>query len=153
MALTPSAASIGEAEANAALIVRAVNSHAELVAAVSRVAAALLNAGAALAGDLEDGAAAIEKQDYKTARRLITPLAQKNNRDAQRIMGFMYMYELGLPQDYVKAYMWWSLAAAKGDGKSGEYRDTVAKMLSKEQIADAKKRASDCVARKFKGCD
>ena len=113
----------------------------------------VLACGMAQAGDLEDGAAAIEKQDYKTARRLITPIAQRGDKDAQRIMGFMYMYELGVPRDYVRAHMWWSLAAAKGDSKSGEYRDVVAKLLTKEQIAESKKRASDCTARKFRGCD
>ena len=59
--------------------------------------------GPVAAGDLEDGAAAIENKDYKTARKLLTPLAQQGNRDAQRIMGLMYMYELGVNRDYLKA--------------------------------------------------
>ena len=117
------------------------------------VVALILNFGLARAGDLEDGAAAIEKQDYVTARRLITPLAQKGNRDGQRILGFMYMYEAGVPRDYFRAYLWWSLAAAQGDSKSGEYRDTVAKLLTAEQLAEAKKKVSECAKRKFKGCD
>ena len=116
-------------------------------------AALILNCGIAWAGDLEDGAAAIEKQDYVKARKLITPLAQKGNRDGQRILGFMYMYELGLPRDYFRAHMWWSLAAAQGDSKSGEYRDVVAKLLTPEQIAESKKKANECKQRKFKGCD
>ena len=119
----------------------------------SLVAALILNAGAAWAGALEDGAAAIERKDYVTARRLVTPIAQRGDPDGQRILGFMYMYELGVPRDYFRAHLWWSLAAAKGDSKSAEYRDIVAKLLSAEQIAESKKMASECTKRKFKGCD
>jgi len=119
----------------------------------SLVAAFSLNCGLARAGDLEDGAAAIEKQDYATARKLIPPLAKQGSRDGQRILGFMYMYEVGVPRDYPRAYLWWSAAAAQGDSKSGEYRDTVAKLLTPEQVAEAKKKISECAKRKFKGCD
>jgi TPR repeat protein len=115
-------------------------------------AVCVLGAQPASAGDLEDAVAAIDNKDYVKARKLVVPLAQKGNRDAHRILGFMYMYEAGVPQDTVKAYMWWSLAAAGGDSKSGEYRDSIAKMLTKEQIAQAKKMAADCKAQKFKGC-
>ena len=117
------------------------------------VAALALNCGAAWAGDLEDGVAAIEKKDYATARKLITPLAQRGDRDGQRVLGFMYMYEAGVPLDYVKAYVWWSLAHAGGDSKSGEYRDNVARLLTKDQLAEAKKMVSECTKRKFKGCN
>jgi TPR repeat protein len=116
------------------------------------VAAFILTCGLAVAGDLEDGAAAIEKGDYATARKLIPPIAQRGDRDGQRILGFMYMYELGVPRDYVRAYFWWSLAAAQGDSKSAEYRDVVSKLLTAAQLAEAKKKASDCKKRNFKGC-
>lgn len=120
---------------------------------LSLIAPLILNCGLVWAGDLEDGAAAIEKQDYATARKLIPPLARQGNRDGQRILGFMYMYEAGVPRDYPRAYLWWSLAAAQGDSKSGEYRDTVAKLLTAEQLAEAKKKVSECAKRKFRGCD
>lgn len=110
-------------------------------------------AAPAAAGDLEDGAAAIENKDYKKARQLLTPLAQKGNREAQRIMGLMYMYELGVPRDYLKAHMWWSLAASQRDAKAADFRDIVAKQLSAEQIAESKKMIAECTKRKFKGCD
>ena len=120
---------------------------------LSLAAVIALGTGAARAGDLEDAAAALEAKDYAKARRLVTPIAQRGDRGGQRILGFMYMYEAGVPLDYVRAYMWWSLAAAGGDSKSGEYRDSVSKILTPEQLAQAKKMASDCKARKFKGCD
>jgi len=132
--------------------------HSKLVICFRRIilmlaALLLMEAHVAQAGDLEDAAAALEKQDYATARRLVTPIAQRGDRNGQRILGFMYMYEAGVPRDYVRAYMWWSLAAASGDSKSGGYRDTVAKALTPEQLAEAKKMASDCKSRKFRGCD
>ena len=117
------------------------------------VAAFMLSLNVAWAGDLEDGAAAIDRKDYATARRLITPIAQRGDRDGQRILGFMYMYELGVSQNYVKAHMWWSLAASKGDSKSAEYRDIVVKLLTPEQLAESKKMASECTRLKFKGCN
>jgi uncharacterized protein len=119
----------------------------------SLAAVIVLVTGAAQAGDLEDAAAALESKDYAKARRLVTPIAQRGDRGGQRILGFMYMYEAGVPLDYVRAYMWWSLAAASGDSKSGEYRDSVGKILTPEQLAQARKMAADCKARKFKGCN
>lgn len=107
----------------------------------------------ATAGDLEDGAAAIENKDYKTARKLLTPLAQQGNREARRIVGLMYMYELGVPRDYLKAHMWWSLAASQRDAKAAEFRDIVAKQLTPAQLAESKKMIEECTKRKFKGCD
>ena len=119
----------------------------------SLVAALILNWGLAWAGPLEEAVAVIDKKDYATASRLVTPLAQRNNAGAQRILGFMYMYELGKPRDYIKAYMWWSLAATNGDSQAGGFRDGLAPGLSPQEIAAAKKMISDCTQRKFKGCD
>ena len=117
------------------------------------LAAIILNAGVAWAGALEDAVAAIDKKDYATASRLVTPLAQRGNAGAQRILGFMYMYELGKPRDYVRAYMWWTFAAANGDSQARGFRDSVAPGLSADQLAEAKKLVSECTKKKFKGCD
>lgn len=60
-------------------------------------------------------------------------------------------YGHGVRQDYVTAHMWLNLAAARGwPAEAG--RDDVAKKMTPQQIADAQKRARECLARKYKGC-
>ena len=56
---------------------------------------------------------------------------------AQSNLGFMYYTGQGVPQDYVKSYMWASLAAAQGDAKAAMGRDTVAALMTPAQIQQA----------------
>jgi len=56
-------------------------------------------------------------------------------------------------QDYTKAHAWYNQAATKGNAIAAKNRDTVAKLMTPQQIADAQKLARDCLARNFKGCD
>src|SRR6185503_19776561 len=68
----------------------------------------------AAAGPLEDAEAAIKRRDYTTAARIIRPLAESGDATAQYNLGIFYDHGLGVPQDKVGAYMWFSLAAAQG---------------------------------------
>jgi uncharacterized protein len=47
--------------------------------------------GIAAAGPLEDGAAAYQRGDYPTALRLLRPLAELGNVEAQSALGVMYI--------------------------------------------------------------
>jgi TPR repeat protein len=67
------------------------------------------------AGPFEDAAAALGRGDYATALRLIRPLADQGNANAQVNLGQMYVSGVGVPQDYVRAHMWFNLAAAQGE--------------------------------------
>ena len=67
-----------------------------------------------VARPLEDGDLAIKRHDYATALRLIRPLAEQGNANAQYILGVFYNNGLGVPQDYVRSYMWLNLAATQG---------------------------------------
>ena len=73
---------------------------------------------AAIAGDLEDGFAAVQKGDFPTALRLWTPLAEQGNAIAQTNLGLMYRYGQGVAQDYKTAVKWYTLAAEQGDAKA-----------------------------------
>jgi hypothetical protein len=86
---------------------------------------ALALAGTAVAGPLEDGVEAVDRGDYATALRLLQPLAEKGDpdaqinlgnmynaeslkcyllaADAQIALGFLYEYGEAVPQDYVQA--------------------------------------------------
>jgi hypothetical protein len=47
-----------------------------------------------------------------------------------------------MPKDYVQAYMWSALSAARGHQEGVKNRDSIAKGMTPAQISDAQKRAS-----------
>jgi TPR repeat protein len=63
----------------------------------------------------EDAAAAYNRGDYETARRLWLPLAEVGNTDAQTKLGLIYEKGQGVPHDYAAATMWYRKAADQGD--------------------------------------
>src|SRR5271169_6716964 len=75
-------------------------------------------AGGVVAGPLEDGVAAFKSKDYATAQRLLRPLADQGNADAQAKLGVMYDHGLGVPKDYAEAVKWYRLAVDQGSGEA-----------------------------------
>jgi TPR repeat protein len=73
--------------------------------------------------------------------------------DAQHNLGFLYGRGQGVAQDYIRAHMWYNLAAVKGDADSVKNRDIIAAKMTSQQIAEAQKMARECQARNFKNCD
>jgi hypothetical protein len=51
------------------------------------------------AGPLEDGNAAYKRGDYKTAMRILRPLADQGDGMAEAIVGLMYKNNFGVPLD------------------------------------------------------
>ena len=74
--------------------------------------------GASWSGDFEKGLNAYEKEDYSTALREWTPLAEQGDALAQYNLGLMYDKGQGVPQDYKTAVKWYTLAAEQGDPDS-----------------------------------
>ena len=95
------------------------------------------------AGPLEDADAAVKRRDYATALRLIRPLAEQGDASAQYNLGVFYDNGLGVPQDYVSAYMWLNLSAAQGREGAATFRDLVARRMTPAQIAEAQKLARE----------
>ena len=91
-------------------------------------------------------------QDYKTALKWYTLAAEQGLDLAQFNLGVFYKNGLGVPQDNLYAYMWLQIAATSGRKKASELRDIVAKEMTPAQIEKAEKLASECIAKKFKGC-
>ena len=95
-------------------------------------------------------------QDYAQARQWYEKAAAQGHALAQNNLAELYYAGLGVPQDYVRAYLWVSLAAVhmKGDERkqAEENRDDVARRMTPEQIAEAKRLTQQCMERKFKGC-
>src|SRR5579871_3769520 len=114
-------------------------------------------AGTAIAAPMDDGQAAYNMDDYKTALEIWRPLAEEGNARAQNNLGVIYAIGRGIPRDPIRAYMWFSLAAASLSGDLGatvaQSRDVFASAMSARQIALAKDMASKCQASNFRDCD
>ena len=85
-----------------------------LTHAIAAVLLVLSFAEPAAAGPLEDADAALKRRDYAAALRFIRPLAEQGDASAQYNLGVLYDNGLGVPQDKVRAYMWFTLSAAQG---------------------------------------
>jgi len=82
--------------------------------------------------------------------------AVQGNAKAQSAIGFLYYDGNGVPQDFVRAVMWWSLAAAhptdKVQNDAAYNRDEVARRMTPAQIAEVQQLVQQCQAQQFKGC-
>jgi TPR repeat protein len=69
---------------------------------------------AAIAGPLENAAAAFQRGDYTTTRRIMQSLAAQGDPAAQWRLGSMYYFGLGAPMDWAEALGWYRKAAEQG---------------------------------------
>jgi uncharacterized protein len=70
------------------------------------------------AGPFEDGLAAYKTGDYKTALRLMHPLAEQGHTEAQFRLGSMYRFGRGVSQDYTEAARLHQMAAKQGNAEA-----------------------------------
>jgi TPR repeat protein len=77
-----------------------------------------VSVGTAVAGPFENAAAALERGDYATAKRIWQPLAEQGNAAAQYSLGNMYDSGRGTPQNYAEALKWYHKAAEQGYAKA-----------------------------------
>ncbi len=61
---------------------------------------------------------------------------------SQAALGQLYAQGVGVPQNYLQAYVWYALAAARGDATALTARDALAKQMTPEQIAAAQSMAA-----------
>ena len=69
----------------------------------------------AVAGPFEDAGAAHKRADYATEFKLLSPLAEAGNPDAQYNLGVLYDKGLRVPKDSTAAMKWFRKAAAHGN--------------------------------------
>jgi TPR repeat protein len=81
----------------------------KLLRAALTASLVLVAMAGAVAAPFEDYLAVYNKGDYATALRLIRPLADKGNADAQYNLGVLYEKGQGVPQDYAEAMKWYRL--------------------------------------------
>ena len=78
-------------------------------------ALALVLAGNAAAGPLEDGMAAYQGKDYAKAAELWQPLAEKGDATAQFYLGTLFAEGQGVTRNDATAFMWFQRAANQGN--------------------------------------
>ena len=67
---------------------------------------------------VEEALLAYIQKDYKTAYKLLSPIAEQGNDKAQYKLGIMYNDGQGVPQDYKEAGKWFRLAAEQENHKA-----------------------------------
>ena len=91
--------------------------------------------------DYGAGQAAWKAGRYAEALRQWRASARKGDRRAMAALGRALVKGVGVPQDFVEAHKWLNLAAARGDEKAAAERDTLAKEMTVEERAEARKLA------------
>ena len=79
------------------------------------LAVLLGSAGISESADLQKGWDAYKNKDYATALREWKPLAEQGNADAQNNLGVIYNNGWGVLLDFVRAHMWFNIAASSGN--------------------------------------
>ncbi len=93
----------------------------------------------ATADILRDAARVYLQGDFATAFSLWRPLADQGEPMAQTNLGIMYAKGESVRQDYVRAYMWLTLATSFGSGEASRYRDIISRHMTAEQISEAER--------------
>ena len=117
------------------------------------LAAQILGNAGAIAGPLEDGMAAYNRGDYVPAMQLFRPLAQRGDAKAQNLLGVMYRRGQGVARNSVRAFVWFSRAAARGDATARAELHEVSQTMTGEELAQAREMAEACEASNYRSCE
>ncbi len=121
---------------------------------VAGALAGLLFSGAtASAGPWEDGMVAYNRGDYVPAMKLIRPLAQAGNSKALNVLGVMYRKGEGVTPSPRRAFMWFSLAARKGDASAKASLQEMSKEMKPAEMTEAKAMMAACEASNYRDCE
>jgi TPR repeat protein len=113
----------------------------------------ILGVSGAVAGPWEDGMVAYNRGDYVPAMKLFRPLAQTGNAKAQNVLGVMYHKGEGVARSPGRAFMWFSLAAKKGDASAKASLQEVSKQMTPAEMSQAKDTMAACEASDYRDCE
>jgi hypothetical protein len=65
--------------------------------------------------------------------------AEHNYAEAQANLGAMYSRGKGVPEDLVRAHMWFTLASAQGSLDAQKGLDSITREMTPDQIAEAQR--------------
>jgi len=117
------------------------------------LAAQILGSAVAVAGPWEDGMAAYNRGDYVPAIRVFRAMAAQGNAKAQSALGVMYRRGQGVSRSPVRAFLWFSRAAAGGDAKAKAELREVSQAMTSEELAEAREMAQACEASNYRSCE
>ncbi len=117
------------------------------------LAAQILGIAGAIAGPWEDGMASYNRGDYVPAIRLFRPLAEQGNAKAQSVLGVMYRRGEGVARSSVRAFLWFSRAAARGDARAKAELREVSQTMTPEELSQAREMAQACEASSYRQCE
>jgi TPR repeat protein len=117
------------------------------------LAAQVLGSAAALAGPWEDGVAAYSRGDYVPAIRVFRAMAEQGNAKAQSVLGVMYRRGQGVSRSPVRAFLWFSRAAARGDAKARAELHEMSQAMTSEELSQAREMAQACEASNYRSCE
>ncbi len=92
--------------------------------------------------DFEAGKAAWDGGRYTEALAEWLAAVDTDDRRAMLALGRLYLQGLGAPQNYVEAYMWFSLAASRGEQEAVAKRDALSERMTPASLAEAQQRAT-----------
>ena len=121
-------------------------------AAALAITVVALGASAAVAGPWEDGMVSYNRGDYVPAIKMFRPLAEAGNAKAQSILGVMYRKGEGVTPSSARAYMWFSIAAARGDKQAKASLQEMSKEMTPADMAQAKEMMAVCEASDYRNC-
>ena len=93
--------------------------------------------------DFEKGLEAYETGDYETTLKEFRAVADQGEVAAQNSLGLMYYKGQDVPENYIQAYMWASLAAAQSDEDAVEGLEILEKKMTPVQVAEAQRLARE----------
>ena len=117
------------------------------------LAAQILGSAGALAGPWEDGMAAYNRGDYVPAIKVFRAMAEQGNAKAQSVVGVMYRRGQGVARSPVRAFLWLSRAAARGDARAKAQLSEVTQTMTSEELSQAREMAQACEASNYRSCE
>lgn len=95
----------------------------------------------AASADYQTGRDAYDNQDYGTAFENWTTMADSGDAQSQFALAQLYEQGLGVPQNFIRAHIFYNLAGSKGIADAREAREALAAKMSLDQIAEAQRLA------------
>ena len=115
----------------------------------------LLVASGVKADELASANAAFDKHDYARAFELYEPLARTGNAPAQSAIGSMYFFGNGVAKDWVRAYLWFRLAAQTSTATAivaETNRQILARQMTAMEVRAAAAMADECRESRYAHC-
>jgi TPR repeat protein len=117
------------------------------------LAAPLLSIAGAVAGPFEDGMTAYNRGDYVPAIQVFRVMAAQGDAKAQHLVGVMYHKGEGVARNSVRAFAWFSLAAAHGDRDAKAKLHEVSQTMTPDELSQGREMAQACETSNYRSCE